>query len=470
MFSSRQEGITRLFLILQQLGVVALLWAVFLIVNHFRFGSTLAREEYVEATILLLSASLLEFFTRSRDLRNLSGLSKDRLASVSHRQTLFSLVIIFGTMVMLKDDSLSRVFLAVFFVSYFLWISWTNQFGHRLLHRALYRNHEKGLSGTVLVGPPSQVNQFCVEPRSPQPPGTNILGYIPVGPDAAAITFPLPQLGELSDLRAICERTRAKVILLLGLHGRRDLVPPLTSLSTELGLRTLWIDDVKAHFGRSSQPYHTDQFSVVSHIREPLEDPTNRFLKRAVDLLLSTIAILTFLPPLIALVFVIQQLHSPGPLFYLQERSGRNGSVFRIFKFRTMHVDRDDRFQQARKNDSRIYKGASWLRRYSIDEFPQLLNVFVGQMSLVGPRPHPVSLDEFLSEKNPAYRMRNLSKPGLTGLAQSRGWRGETRDEIQLRNRVRFDLFYIQNWSLIFDFRIMAETTTQLLRPPKSAH
>ncbi|MEM1441142.1 MAG: sugar transferase, partial [Verrucomicrobiota bacterium] len=92
-----------------------------------------------------------------------------------------------------------------------------------------------------------------------------------------------------------------------------------------------------------------------------------------------------------------------------------------------------------------------------------------GQMSLVGPRPHPVSLDDYLGHKDPSYRMRNLAKPGLTGLAQSRGWRGETRDERQLRNRIRLDLFYIQNWSLSFDFRIMGETLNQIFKPPRSA-
>ncbi|MEM1443942.1 MAG: sugar transferase, partial [Verrucomicrobiota bacterium] len=152
-----------------------------------------------------------------------------------------------------------------------------------------------------------------------------------------------------------------------------------------------------------------------------------------------------------------------------QERSGRNGETFQIFKFRSMHHDPGAKFEQSKKNDARIFPGGGWLRKYSIDELPQLLNVFLGQMSLVGPRPHPVSLDEYLQHEDPAYRMRNLAKPGLTGLAQSRGWRGETRDERQLRNRVRLDLFYIHNWSLTLDFRIMGETLTQFIKPPKSA-
>ncbi|MEM9283415.1 MAG: exopolysaccharide biosynthesis polyprenyl glycosylphosphotransferase, partial [Verrucomicrobiota bacterium] len=402
--------------------------------------------------------------------RDLSGLSGDRLASVSHRQTLFSLVIVFGAMVMLKDDSISRVFLAIFFAVYFLWISWSNHFGHRLLHRALYHNNEKGLSGTVLVGDPTEVLRFCDAPRSPQPPGTDILGYIPVGVGAAAVEPSLPRLGEFSDLREICQQTKVRALLLLGLHGRRDLVNPLASLSAELGLRTMWIEDVSTQFGKGFHPYHTDRFSVVSHIREPLEDPTHRALKRGVDLFLSTLAVLTVLPPMMLAVAVIHRIYSPGPLFFRQERSGRNGELFQILKFRSMYAEPNADFEQARNQDPRIFPGGHWLRRFSLDELPQLLNVMVGQMSLVGPRPHPVSLDEYLSQEDPFYRMRNLVKPGITGLAQSRGWRGETRNDRQLRNRIRLDLFYIQNWSLLFDLRIMGATLAQLLRPPKSAH
>ncbi|MEM6279263.1 MAG: exopolysaccharide biosynthesis polyprenyl glycosylphosphotransferase [Verrucomicrobiota bacterium] len=469
MFSSRQEGITRLFHLLQQAGALCLLWVLYLLVNTLRFQGALSPEPYVEASVLLVASGLLEFFTRHRESRQLSGLSKHQLSSVSHRQTLFALAIVFGAMVMLKDDSLSRIFLSTFFASYFLWVSWSNIFGFRLLHRALYRNREKGLSETLLVGPPSEVRRFCNAPRSAQPPGTDILGYIPVGPESAALTFPLPRLGEFSELRSICERTRAKVILLLGLHSRKDLVPPLTSLTSELGLRSLWIEDVRTQFGRSFHPYHTNRFSVVSQIREPLEDPTHRFFKRAVDLSLSSLAILVILPPAILLTSYLHLRHSPGPLFYRQERSGRNGEVFSIFKFRSMYASSDTVFEQARESDPRVFPGGDWLRRFSLDELPQLLNVFLGQMSLVGPRPHPISLDEYLRDRDPNYRMRNLAKPGLTGLAQSRGWRGETRDETQLRNRIRLDLFYIQNWSLLLDFRIMGETTRQLFKPPKSA-
>ena len=135
-----------------------------------------------------------------------------------------------------------------------------------------------------------------------------------------------------------------------------------------------------------------------------------------------------------------------------------------------MHVSDNDRFIQARKNDTRIYKGAGFLRRFGIDELPQLINVFTGEMSMVGPRPHPTSLDESLAPDNHNYRQRYLAKPGITGLAQSRGWRGETRELKQIRNRVRLDLFYIKKWSLLFDCRILFATAWELICPHQSTH
>ncbi|MEX2578884.1 MAG: exopolysaccharide biosynthesis polyprenyl glycosylphosphotransferase [Verrucomicrobiales bacterium] len=468
MFSNRQNGIARLFFILQQVGVVALLWIVYPLVNGWRFDGSLPVEHYLEATFLLLAAALVEYFTREPGARHLSGLSRQRLVSISHRQTLFGLTTIFGTMVMFKDDSLSRAVLLVFFAAYFVWISWTNQFGHRLLHRALYHSDRKGLARTLVVGEPGEVGRFCSNEESPQPPGTHLLGFVPVGPQSATLPMTLPVLGHFSDLRSICEETRARALLLLGIQDRRDLVRPLTSISSELGLRTVWIDDVKAGYGSGFEPYHTGRFSVVSRLREPLEDPANRAVKRLFDLAASTFGIVFVLPPALLLTVVLQRLHSPGPVFYRQARSGRNEEPFHVLKFRTMEVAEDE-FSQARAGDTRVFPGGAFLRKASIDELPQLLNVFLGDMSLVGPRPHPLPLDRQLADRSPTYRLRNLAKPGITGLAQCRGWRGETRSSRQLRNRIHLDLFYIQHWSLGLDLRIIAATAWQLLKPPRSA-
>ncbi|MCL4104714.1 UNVERIFIED_CONTAM: hypothetical protein GTU68_004668 [Idotea baltica] len=188
------------------------------------------------------------------------------------------------------------------------------------------------------------------------------------------------------------------------------------------------------------------------------------------DLVGGLFAVVFILPPAMLFVYFLQRFQSPGPLFFKQERSGRNGETFEMFKFRSMAVAPDESdFKQATEDDPRIFKGGALIRKLSIDELPQLINVVRGEMSLVGPRPHPLQLDERLVNESPVYRLRHLAKPGITGLAQSRGWRGETRQADQVRNRIRLDLFYIQHWSLRFDIRIMIDTVWQLVRPPKSA-
>lgn len=475
MFSSRLQGIARLHFFLQLVGIVSLIWIIFPLVNSLRFAGGLIADDYIEATFILVCALILELLTRSPETRRLSGLSKQQLAAVSHRQTLFALVAVFGTMVMLKDDSISRTFLSIFFVSYFAWISWSNRFGYRMLHRFLYRNAAKGMSRTLLIGSRAEVSRFYKSSGSLKPPGTDILGFVSVDPEIGgtgtmALPLALPQIGVIDNLRSVVEETRTRALLLLGMTDRQELIKPLSEISTEFGLRTMWLDDVNSRFGANSQAFHTENYSVVTQIPEPLEDPVNRAMKRVLDILGGFLGVFIVLPPMMLFVHLLHRFQSPGPLFYTQKRSGRNGETFEMFKFRSMAVAKDgDEFKQATENDPRIFKGGALIRKLSIDELPQLINVLRGDMSLVGPRPHPLALDERLMRESRTYRLRHLAKPGMTGLAQSRGWRGETVTEKQVHNRVRLDIFYIQHWSFRFDLRIMFETVWQLINPPKSA-
>ncbi len=475
MFSSRLQGITRLHFFLQLAGVVSLIWIVFPLVNLIRFAGGLVARDYVEATVLLICALILELLTRPSETRHLAGLSKPQVSAVSHRQTLFALASLFGTMVMLKDDSISRTFLGTFFLLYFLWISWSNRCGYRMLHGFLYRNESKGKSRALLVGSRSAVSRFYESSTSLKPPGTDILGFVAVEPDAGgagAMTLQntLPQFGVIENLRSICEETKTRALMILGMTDRLDLIQPVSQISSELGLRTTWLDDVNSHFGANSQAFHADNYSVVTQIREPLEDPVNRAMKRMLDLVSGFFGAVLILPPMMLFVYFLQRSQSPGPLFFKQKRSGRNGETFEMFKFRSMAVAKEEgEFKQATENDSRIFKGGALIRKWSIDELPQLINVMRGEMSLVGPRPHPLQLDDRLVTESQVYRLRHLAKPGITGLAQSKGWRGETREADQVRNRIRLDLFYIQHWSLGFDIRIMFDTVWQLIRPPKTA-
>jgi lipopolysaccharide/colanic/teichoic acid biosynthesis glycosyltransferase len=174
--------------------------------------------------------------------------------------------------------------------------------------------------------------------------------------------------------------------------------------------------------------------------------------------------------PLMVVVWVIQKLNSPGPLFYRQPRVGENGKIFQILKFRTMHVENDDEARQAREGDERIYRGAGWLRRLSVDEFPQFLNVLRGEMSVVGPRPHMIAHEREFEKFHELYGSRRYVKPGVTGLAQVEGYRGEVKDAKDVRGRARYDLFYVKHWCLALDVRLALQTLGVLVNPPAKAY
>jgi undecaprenyl-phosphate galactose phosphotransferase/putative colanic acid biosynthesis UDP-glucose lipid carrier transferase len=206
-----------------------------------------------------------------------------------------------------------------------------------------------------------------------------------------------------------------------------------------------------------------DAALAVDIQRQPLSR-LDRLCKRAIDLALSLAAI-ALLAPLLALTALAIRLDSPGPALFRQRRVGFDNREFVIFKFRTMTA-RDDGpiVPQARRGDGRVTRLGRLLRRSSLDELPQLLNVIRGEMSLVGPRPHALAHHDRYGALIGSYAFRHHVKPGLTGMAQVRGLRGETSELAAMENRVEQDLWYIDNWSLALDFAIMARTCLVLLR------
>ena len=174
---------------------------------------------------------------------------------------------------------------------------------------------------------------------------------------------------------------------------------------------------------------------------------------------MSLPVVLFVLPPLCLVVKIFQAIQSPGPLFYRQTRAGLNNLPFRIFKFRTMRSDKgDDASKQATAGDPRIYPMGRILRKTSLDEIPQFLNVFFGHMSVVGPRPHMIIHNRRFSEVMEEYHVRTFAKPGITGLAQMSGYRGEAKNDQDVVERAKLDIKYIENWSLPLDFWIILNT------------
>jgi putative colanic acid biosynthesis UDP-glucose lipid carrier transferase len=211
-------------------------------------------------------------------------------------------------------------------------------------------------------------------------------------------------------------------------------------------------------------------FRFIGLREEPLENPLNRFFKRAIDLAIAVPVMLFIFPALTVIVLIAQRLQSPGPLFHVQNRAGMQNRHFKIYKFRTMRPDHDELSRQARPEDERVYPLGKWFRKLSIDEVPQFWNVLCGEMSIVGPRPHLIEHNNQFSRLMENYHVRTFVKPGITGLAQVRGFRGEARDNSDIENRVDCDIEYLENWNISLECVIILRTFAQLIFPPRSAY
>lgn len=223
---------------------------------------------------------------------------------------------------------------------------------------------------------------------------------------------------------------------------------------------------VESHISRN-QTISLDKFDLqpgTNLIAIPLDDPRNQFVKRIFDVLFSGIFIVTVLSWLIPLIGIIIIWDSRGPVFFVQLRSGEGNKPFKCLKFRSMRVNVHADSKQATKDDPRITKLGHFLRRSSIDELPQFLNVFAGSMSVIGPRPHMLKHTEEYSKLIEKFLGRHYIKPGITGLAQCMGYRGETRDLADMENRVRLDRHYIENWTFWLDIKIVFLTIISLIR------
>lgn len=212
-----------------------------------------------------------------------------------------------------------------------------------------------------------------------------------------------------------------------------------------------------------------DNIPVVSLRQEPLERTVNRIIKRIFDILFSLMIIVLIFPWLLPILMVAIKLSSKGPIFFRQQRSGENNHTFWCYKFRTMKVNDLADELQATRNDSRITKIGRIMRKTNLDELPQFFNVFIGNMSVVGPRPHMLKHTKEYSELISTYLVRHLIKPGITGWAQVNGFRGETINIEQMEKRVEYDIWYIENWSFLLDLKIIYLTIRNIFIGERNA-
>lgn len=272
------------------------------------------------------------------------------------------------------------------------------------------------------------------------------------------------------DILEFVKKTRARRVYYCASDLPKTVFQTLSQLSVNHHIQVAMVPLNKESYNTSLNVSYVDRMPLLHLSYSPLEELHNRQLKRFFDVLFSVFAfvfIFTWLFPIIAICI---KLTSRGPVFFLQPREGERGRTFMCYKFRTMRVEQNISFKQATKNDPRVTSIGRFLRKTSLDEIPQFINVIKGEMSIVGPRPHPIPLNESYKGKIEDFGYRHAVKPGITGLAQAKGYRGETQRSGEMENRVKFDNFYVSRWSFFLEMKIFVLTLIQMIRGSHKAY
>lgn len=254
-------------------------------------------------------------------------------------------------------------------------------------------------------------------------------------------------------------------------HGKKSFYK-IYQRCLDLGIRVRIIPNFYREIETRFSLEENRQTPILKLQVEPLEDPFNSMIKRAFDIVFSGVVLITIFPILMLIFGLIIKLTSKGAIFFKQTRSGLNHSEFTCWKFRTMKVidQRQADKIQASKDDPRITWIGKFMRRTNLDEFPQFINVLLGDMSIVGPRPHPLSLNEKFGNKLSFYMTRHQCKPGVTGWAQANGYRGETKEDFLMEKRIEFDRYYIYHWTFWLDIKIIFLTVWKMLSGDEQAY
>lgn len=462
MISQRNRGLNQTLFLCQSLAVILTFGlAMGISFTFFTGATTLHLEHYPIYAFMLFTGLMIELFNR-RDGRGSDNLLHGNFFAqnrITLRQTLFAAGLLMVYLVATKDEFISRTVLAVYVPMLYVVLFWSNRQLPRLLARRVFGGARK--ERTLLIGSAAKARELRQWLCHKAPFGLEAVGLLGDGSQAGSVAG-LPLLGGLGDLERVLRTHHVNDAILLGLPEDPSVHERLVDILEDHGVRILILSNLEEILKHPVVHIEDDGFSFVTTRREPLENPLNQLAKRILDVSVALPAVVFLIPPATLMVWLLQRWQSPGPVFFKQRRAGFQNQQFEILKFRTMHVNNPDATRQATQNDVRIFPAGRWLRRFSIDELPQFLNVLTGDMSVVGPRPHLAAHNQQFAQLMKKYHIRALVKPGVAGLAQLRGFRGEIRNVDDIRNRLESDISYLEDWRLSLDVLIIFQTALQI--------
>lgn len=473
MITTRARGLANLHAGVSTLGVAVFFWVYAEFIMRYVPVVRLSREVNLLPYFLCVVGGML---LAVRDVRQLAArfhvLELGDAVRLAGKQVGLMAALTFAMMFATQDRSISRLFLGTFLVWCWIGLAALNSRMPRVLARVVFQRGHR--LPTLFIGRVSSFGQLHDWIVHKEPLGIHPVGLLSDDAGAAGSASPfVPLLGRVADLRQVLGERPVGQVVLLGLPASDEEARTVIEICQEEGCRLLIHNNLAERYTHPLVPTVEEGRHFYTLQEEPLEDPLNRLIKRACDLAIALPVVVLVLPPLCAWVAIMQRWQAPGPLLHVRERRGQGGETFRMLKFRSMRVgpaDEAAEAKQAQPEDERIFPFGRFLRRHSLDEFPQFWNVLVGEMSVVGPRPYMPLLDEEFRHQTRGYRTRHLVKPGISGLAQSLGYRGEVLETEMLRRRVYWDVYYITHWSVWLDLQITLRTLWQIVRPPPTAY
>ena len=297
--------------------------------------------------------------------------------------------------------------------------------------------------------------------------GYKIMGFFDDDPEKIGV---LPNyLGKVSDIKDYVKKQRVDEIFCTLPSSEEDIISDLIMFSEKNMIRFQYIPEFHRYIKRRFTFYFLESTPVLSLRNEPLQHFSNRFVKRSFDFIISGTLLLTIFPIIFLIFGIAIKLSSRGPILFVQKRTGIKGKEFNCYKFRSMKPNKEADKLQAVANDPRVTKVGAFMRKTNIDELPQLLNVLRNDMSLVGPRPHMLKHTDQYSAIIDKFMVRHLVKPGITGWAQVTGCRGETKTVEEMEERVKRDVWYLENWTFFLDLKILFLTVFNMFKGDEKA-
>jgi putative colanic acid biosysnthesis UDP-glucose lipid carrier transferase len=329
------------------------------------------------------------------------------------------------------------------------------------------RKRGYNLRHVVVLGHGNSAMQFHQLVANNPHLGYDIVGYFDDEVNNASIGN---YLGEICEIDAFLKSNKVNEVIVATPGITIAEIEKITYIVDNAGIRLRIIPDFHFQFYNRYEFKQFGNIPTVSLRKEPLEETYNKFIKRTFDIVFSFMVLLLVCSWLFPIIALCIKFNSKGPVLFRQKRLGRDRKEFWCYKFRSMYVNKESDKQMARKGDSRITSVGSFLRKTSLDEFPQFWNVLKGDMSIVGPRPHMTIQNAQYQEIINNYLVRQLIKPGITGWAQVNGYRGEIETDLDIKNRVSYDIWYLENWNFFLDIKIVYLTVWNIFKGEDKAY